>query len=108
MKEFNNFVNEIQEVESLEDLEFGRDLFDDGVNKGNYNMDQIGIFNDEYWKMKNKLITDDVYNNSNKRYNYLQLHNIIRYAKSDIKQDREKLKVYINNRLKALKGKVRI
>lgn len=108
MKEFNNFVKEIQEVEDLEELEFGRDLFDSGVDEGNYNMDQVEIFNDVYWKMKNKFITDDICNNSSKKYNYLQVHNIVRYAKPNIKEDKDKLNLYINNRLKALRGRVQI
>ena len=108
MKEFNSFIKEIKNVDTLEELESGADLFDSGVERGNYNVRQSNEFNKIYWNKKNRLITDCIYKN-NKNINYLKLINIIKNAPVLIKDDMKKLTTYINKITKTLKtGKIEI
>ena len=108
MKEFNNFIKEIKNVDTLEELESGADLFADGINRGNYNTRQSNEFNKIYWNRKNKLITNWIYRN-NKNINYLRLVNIVKNAPVLIKDDMKKLSIYINKIVKILKtGKVQL
>ena len=108
MKNFNDFIKEIQNVSNLEELESGADLFDSGIERGCYNTRQANEFNKVYWNRKNKLITDYIYKD-NKNINYLRLLNIVRNAPSSIKDNIEKLTTYTNKIIKIFKiGKVQI
>jgi hypothetical protein len=86
MKEFNNFVREMKDADTLEELESGADLFADGIERGYYSQRQSNEFNKIYWNKKNRLITDYVYRN-NKNVGYLKLISIIKNAPVSIKDD---------------------
>lgn len=109
MKTFKNLIKETSQVKDLEELESSADLFQYGLDKGNYTLSQSKQFNELYWNVKNKLIAIDLYNSGVfKDINYLQLLSIIAGAKGNIKDNKDKLEQYIKERVHALKKKQKI
>ena len=104
MKNINEFVSEIRDVHSLEELESGADLFQFGVDRGDYTVKEIDFFNHTYWDKKNHLLARQLYREN--RTNYLRLFDIIRHAPAIIKDDIKQLKQYIYGRNNGFKGKV--
>ena len=107
MKNFRMFINELQNVETIEELESGADLFQFGVDKNYYSKIQAKEFNNTYWSIKNKIndeiICSELYK-ENMSTNYMQTLTIIRKAPATVKADKKELKQYINRVLKALKN----
>lgn len=104
MKNINDFVAEIREVHTLEELESGADLFQFGVDRGDYTIKEVNLFNYIYWNKKNHLLARQLYKEN--RTNYLRLFDIIKYAPAIIKDDIKQLKQYIYSRNNGFKGKV--
>lgn len=105
MKEFQVLIKETLEIQDLEELESAADLFQFGIEKGNYNKRQADEFNNAYWRVKNKVLSNEIFNET--KANLLDIMSIVSSAPADIKDDKRELVNYVNGRLKALKGKVK-
>lgn len=103
MKKFNDFIKEVQSSISIEEIESAADLFDFGIDRGCYTMNQARQFNEVFWNVKNRLITKEIYK-LNPKTNYLNLLAIVTDASPNIKKDKKKLVQYINERLRSLKN----
>lgn len=106
MKAFDKLVDETLNVEDMEELEAAADLFDYGLESGFYTKRQVKEFNNIYWKAKNRLLAYNFFDKS--KGNALDIISIVTSAPSDIKDDNKKLEDYVNNRLKMMKGKVKV
>ncbi|KAJ51888.1 hypothetical protein BD780_001746 [Clostridium tetanomorphum] len=105
MKTFQDLISETLEVTDLEELESAADLFQFGIEKGYYTKKQVDEFNDTYWNVKNRLLTYSIAEKIN--WNVLDISSIVSKAPSDIRNDEGKLMNYVNDRIKALKGKIK-
>lgn len=105
MKEFQSLINETLEIEDLEELESAADLFQFGIEKGHYNKRQADEFNNTYWRVKNKVLSNEIFYEI--KANMLDIISIVTSAPADIKDNKTELVNYVNGRLKALKGKVK-
>lgn len=105
MKEFQTLINETLEIRDLEELESAADLFQYGVEKGQYSMRQADEFNNTYWRVKNKVLANEIFEEV--KANMLDIMSIVSSAPADIKNDKRELINYVNGRLKALRGKVK-
>lgn len=107
MKSYQEFINQVNQINDIEDLEITADFFQFGIEKGWYSKRQSDDFNQNYWKIKNKLITESIYKANNKKLNYIQLLSIVTAAPAELKNNDtyEELVRYINDRIKALKSK---
>lgn len=101
MKEFNTLIEETQNVKDLEELEAAADLFQYGLENNHYNKRQVSEFNDVYWKVKNRLLAYQCADNI--KANYLDIISIVSNAPIDVKEDKQKLISFVNNRIKAMK-----
>lgn len=106
MKAFDKLIEETLDVEDMEELEAAADLFDYGIENGSYTKRQVIEFNNTYWKVKNRILAYRFYNKS--KGSLLDIVSIVSSAPSDIKDDEKKLEDYVNNRLKMMKGKVKV
>ena len=104
MKLFQTLINETLMVTDLEELEAAADLFQFGIEKGHYNMRQVGEFNNTYWKVKNKCLASAVADQV--KGNRLDIINIVTKAPLEVKDNLDDLVFYVNGRIKALKGKI--
>jgi vacuolar-type H+-ATPase subunit B/Vma2 len=104
MKAFQTLISETLEAQDLEELEAAADLFQFGVEKGQYTKRQADEFNTTFWKVKNKMLSYEV--SENIKWNVLDIMSIVSSAPNDIKDSKHELINYVNGRLKALKGKV--
>lgn len=104
MKTFQSLINETTKVQDLEELESAADLFQFGVEKGYYTKSQVDEFNNTYWNMKNKLLAYEV--SETVKGNVLDITFIVSKAPADIRNNKDKLVNYVNDRMKALKGKI--
>lgn len=105
MKNFEDLINETLESEDWEELEAAADLFQFGIEKGYYTKAQAVRFNDTYWKVKDRCLVDEVAREV--KANKLDIMSIVSSASTDVKSDTGKLISYVNDRLKALRGKVK-
>lgn len=105
MKKFEELIAETLDSESQEELEAAADLFQFGIEKGYYNKNQVVKFNEVYWKVKDRCLADEVAKQV--KANRLDILSIISNAPMDTKSDMKKLVNYVNDRLKALKGKIK-
>jgi len=103
MKKFNEFVTEMRNVETLEELESGADLFAYGVDKGYYTTSQIKEFNRVYWNMKDEMLCSEIYKESMDT-NYLQTLRILKGASATTKMDKKATRDYIKKISKAIKN----
>lgn len=113
MKNFNSFIEEIQEINDLEELEYGADLFNHKVCKGECNRLEVDKFNKVYWQKKDRLLADIIYDkNSKSKFfrNHIKIWDIIRAAPNILKDENniDELKEYIKKRLRALSKKVAV
>lgn len=113
MKNFDSFLEEIKEVESLEELESGADLFDYKVNKNDCSRLEIDAFNKIYWQRKDRLLANIIYDrNSESKFfrNHIKIWDIIRAAPNILKDENniDELKEYIKKRLRALSKKIAV
>ena len=104
MKSFQTLIDETLQVEDLEELESAADLFQFGVEKGYYTKRQADEFNSTYWKVKNKHLSYAV--SESVKWNLLDIMSIVSSAPTEIKEHKNDLIIYVNGRIKALKGKV--
>ncbi|SHJ72629.1 hypothetical protein SAMN02745163_02437 [Clostridium cavendishii DSM 21758] len=104
MKTFQKLIEETLDCEDLEELEAAADLFQFGIEKGYYNKRHVYKFNDAYWSVKNRHLAHEL--GKEIKASKPDIANIVANAPNDIKDDKEKLKSYVNGRLKALKGKI--
>ncbi|ERI93056.1 hypothetical protein HMPREF1982_01877 [Clostridiales bacterium oral taxon 876 str. F0540] len=104
MKAFQTLISETLEAEDLDELEAAADLFQFGVEKGHYTKRQADEFNNVYWRVKDKHLTNTV--SEEVKANYLDILSIISKAPTEIKDNKYELVNYVNGRLKALKGKI--
>ncbi len=105
MKTFQSLINETLELEDLDELEAAADLFQFGIEKGYYNKQQADEFNNTYWKVKNICLGYEVAKEV--KGNKLDIITIVSNAPTNIKNNKGKLVNYVNDRLKALKGKMK-
>lgn len=105
MKEFQDLIIETLEIKDLEELESAADLFQFGIEKGIYNKRQSDEFNHTYWRVKNKVLSNEIFDVV--KANMLDIISIVTSAPADIKDNKSDLINYVNGRLKALKGKVK-
>ena len=105
MKSFQSLIDETTDLDDLEELESAADLFQFGIEKGFYTKRQSDEFNSVYWKVKNKCLTNKISNNV--KGNKLDLIYIVTNAPLDVKSDTSLLTNYVNERIKALKGKIK-
>lgn len=105
MKKFEELIAETLDAESQEELESAADLFQFGIEKGYYNKNQVVKFNEVYWKVKDRCLVDEVAKQV--KANRLDILSIISSAPMEYKNDTQKLVNYVNDRLKALKGKIK-
>ncbi len=113
MKNFNSFIEEIQGINDLEELESGADLFNYKVDKGECNRLEVDAFNKVYWQKKDRLFADIIYDkNSESKFfrNHIKIWDIIRAAPKKIKNEEniDELKEYIKKRLRVLSKKVMV
>lgn len=105
MKEFQALINETLAIKDLEELESAADLFQFGIEKDLYNKRQADEFNHTYWRVKNKILSNEIFDEL--KTNMLDIISIVTSAPADIKDNKRELLNYVNGRLKALKGKVK-
>lgn len=105
MKTFQSLINETLEAEDLNELEAAADLFQFGIEKGYYNKKQADDFNTTYWKVKNICLGYEVAKEI--KGNKLDIITIVSNAPANIKNNKVKLVNYVNDRIKALKGKMK-
>ncbi|MFU0823576.1 hypothetical protein [Clostridium sp.] len=105
MKKFEDLINETLEAEDSEELEAAADLFQFGIEKGYYTKTQAARFNDTYWKVKDRCLAAEIAKQV--KGNKLDIISIVSSASADVKNDNDKLISYVNDRLKALRGKIK-
>jgi hypothetical protein len=105
MKTFQSLINETLEAEDLDELEAAADLFQFGIEKGYYTKQQADEFNTTYWKVKNICLGYEVAKEV--KGNKLDIITIVSNAPANIKNNKGKLVNYVNDRIKALKGKIK-
>ncbi|WP_027626495.1 hypothetical protein [Clostridium lundense] len=104
MKTFQSLIEETLKVQDLDELESAADLFQFGVEKGYYTKIQVDEFNNTYWNLKNKLLAYEI--SESVKGSVLDITSIVSKAPSDIRSNKDKLLHYVNDRMKALKGKM--
>lgn len=105
MKTFQNLINETLQAEDLDELEAAADLFQFGIEKGYYTKKQADDFNATYWKVKDICLAHEV--GKEVKGSKLDIISIVSNAPTNIKNDEHKLINYVNDRLKALRGKLK-
>ncbi|AKN31823.1 hypothetical protein Ccar_13485 [Clostridium carboxidivorans P7] len=105
MKTFQSLINETLEAENLDELEAAADLFQFGIEKGYYTKQQADEFNNAYWKTKNIYLGYEVAKEV--KGSKLDIITIVSNAPNSVKNDKRKLISYVNDRIKALKGKIK-
>lgn len=104
MKSFESLIKEALESVDMDELESTADLFQFGIEEGNYTKRQADEFNAAYWKVKNKLLAYEL--SETVKANVLDLISIVSNAPASVKDNKKELLDYVNGRLKALRGKV--
>lgn len=106
MKSYQNLLNETLQSADIEELESAADLFQYGLEKGYYTRLQQQEFNNNYWSMKNKFITDSITEDIkgvNTIVNIIDLIYMVSKAPATVKEDKQQLIAYINKIIKSLK-----
>lgn len=104
MKKFENLIDETLKAEDLEELEAAADLFQFGIEKGYYNKRQANEFNTTYWMVKDRFLAYEVAEKV--KGSKLDIIAIVSNASLEIKNNRASLINYVNERKKALGGKI--
>ncbi|MFD3158103.1 hypothetical protein ACFIJ5_14710 [Haloimpatiens sp. FM7330] len=105
MKSFQTLIDETLQSQDIEELESAADLFQFGIEKGYYTKRQADEFNNTYWKVKDKYLAYEVSKEIHR--NTLDIIYIVSNAPATVKNDKNELIHYVNDRIKALKGKIK-
>ena len=104
MKTFQNLIHETLQAADLEELEAAADLFQFGIEKGQYNKRQADEFNNTYWIIKNKWLAYEVCKEV--KGSTMDIRYIVSKAPASVKNNKNELINHVNARMKALKGKL--